>query len=103
MRMRLAVAVIVPAVLAGAAGIVAEASFGVSVPGPFGVAQPQVRVLAGLLPLLATGAALSLWRPAERDPRLLLAMAIAMAHPAELDVLREIGGVGRLPSKVTRA
>ena len=105
MRMRLAVAVIVPAVLAGAAGIVAEASFGVSVPGPFGVAQPQVRVrvLAGLLPLLATGAALSLWRPAERDPRLLLAMATAMAHPAELDVLREIGGVGRLPSKVTRA
>lgn len=102
MRMRPAVAVIAPAALAGA-GIVAEASFGVSVPGLFGVAQPQVRVLAGLFPLLATGAALSLWRPAERDPRLLLAMATAMAHPAELDVLREIGGVGRLPSKVTRA
>jgi hypothetical protein len=97
MRMRLAVAVIVAAVLARAAGLLAEASLRV----PVGV--PQVRVLAGLLPLLATGAALSLWRPAERNPQLLLAMATAMAHPAELDVLREIGGVGRLPSKVTRA
>jgi len=99
MRMRLAVAVIVAAVLAGAAGIVAEASFRV----PVGVAQPQVWALVRLFPLVATGAALSLWRPAERNPQLLLATAIAMAHPAELDVLREIGGVGRLPSKVTRA
>jgi hypothetical protein len=99
MRMRLAVAVIVAAVLAGAAGIVAEASLRV----PVGMAQPQVRALAGLLPLPTTGAALSLWRPAERYPRLLLAMATAMAHPAELDVLREIDGGGRLPSKVTRA
>jgi hypothetical protein len=99
MRMRLAVAVIVAAVLAGTAGIVNGASLHL----PVGVAQPQVRAPAGLLPLLATGAALSLWRPAERNPQLLLAMATAMAHPAELDVLREIGGVGRLPSKVTRA
>ena len=99
MRMRLAVAVIVAAIPAGGAGIVAEASFRV----PVGVAQPPVRALAGLLPLLATGAALSRWWPAERNPQLLLAMAIAMAHPAELDVRREIGGVGRLPSKVTRA
>lgn len=99
MRMRLAVAVIVAAVLAGAAGIVAEASLRV----PVGVARPRVWVLAGLVPLLVTGAALSLWRPAERNPQLLLAMATARAQPAELDVLREIGGVGRLPSKVTRA
>jgi hypothetical protein len=88
MRTRVAVAVIV---LAGLAGIVVEASFGVPTPGPFGVAQPQVWALAGLLPLLATGTALSLWRPAERVPRL-LAMATAMAHPRKLDVLREIGG-----------
>lgn len=99
MRMPLAVAVIVAAVQAGAAGIMAEASLRV----PAGVAQPQVRVLAGLLPLLATGAALSRWRPAERVPRLLLAMATSMAHPAELGVVREIGGGGRLPSKVRRA
>jgi len=98
MRMRLAVAVIVAAVLAGAEGIVAEASLRV----PVGVAQPQAWVLAGLSPLLVTGAALSLWRPAERNPQL-LAMVTARAHPAELDVLREIGGVGQLPSKVTRA
>ena len=98
MRMRLAVAVIVAAVLAGGAGIVAESSLRV----PVGVAQPQVRALAGLLPLPTTGTALSLWRPAERVPRL-LAMATAMAHLAELDVLREIGGGGLLPSKVTRA
>jgi hypothetical protein len=89
MRTRVAVAVIV---LAGAAGIVVEASSGVPAPGPFGVAQPQVWALAGLLPLLAAGTALSLWRPAERVPRLLLAMATATAHPAKLDVLREIGG-----------
>lgn len=99
MRMRLAIAVIVAAVQAGAAGIVAEASFRV----PAGVAQPPVRALAGLFPLVAMGTALSLWRPAERNPQLLLATAIAMARPAELDVLREIGRVGRLPSKVTRA
>ena len=99
MRMRPSVAVIVADALAGVAGIAAEASLRV----PAGVAPPQVRVLAGLLPLLATGAALSLWRPAERNPQLLLAMATVMAHPAELDVLREIGGVGRLPSKATRA
>ena len=92
MRTRVAVAVIVLASLAGAAGIVVEASFGVRTPGPFGVAQPQVWALAGLLPLLAAGTALSLWRPAERVPRLLLAMATAMAHPRKLDVLREIGG-----------
>src|SRR5580704_7084569 len=55
MRMRLAVAVIVAAVLAGVEGIVAEASLRV----PVGVAQPQAWVLAGLLPLLVTGAALS--------------------------------------------
>ena len=69
MRTRVAVAVIVLASLAGAAGIVVEASFGVRTPGPFGVAQPQVWALAGLLPLLAAGTALSLWRPAERVPR----------------------------------
>jgi hypothetical protein len=92
MRTRVAVAVIVLASLAGLAGIVVKASFDVPTPGPFGVAQPQVWALAGLLPLLATGTALSLWRPAERVPRLLLAMATAMAHPRKLDVLREIGG-----------
>jgi signal transduction histidine kinase len=92
MRTRVAVAVIVLAGLAGLAGIVVEASFGVPTPGPSGVAQPQVWALAGLLPLLATGTALSLWRPAERVPRLLLAMATVMAHPRKLDVLREIGG-----------
>ena len=99
MFMRLAVAVIVAAVLAEAARILAEASLRV----PVGVAQPQVRALAGLLPLQATGTALILRRPAERVPRLLLAMATGMAHPAELDVLREIDGGGRLPSKVMRA
>jgi hypothetical protein len=31
------------------------------------------------------------------------ALATAMAHLAALDVVREIGGVGRLPSKVRRA
>lgn len=98
MRIRLAVAVIVAAVLAGAAGIAGEASLRV----PVVVAQPQVRPLAGLLPLPTTGTALSLWRPAERVPRL-LAMTTAMAHLAELHVVREIGGGGRLPSKVRRA
>jgi len=48
MRMRLAVAVIVAVVLAGAAGIVAEASFRV----PVGMAQPQVRALVRLFPLV---------------------------------------------------
>ena len=85
-------AVVVLAVLIGTAGIVVEAFFGARTPGPFGVAQPQVRALAGLLPLLATGTALSLRRPAERVPRLLLAMPTVMAHPRKLDVLREIGG-----------
>lgn len=77
MHMRLAVAFIVATVLAGAAGIVAEAFLRV----PVGTAQPQARVLAGLL----------------------LAMATGMAHPAELYVVREIGGGGPLPSKVRRA
>ena len=54
MRTRVAVAVIVLAGLAGAAGIVVEASFGVPAPGPFGVAQPQVWALAGLVLVIIT-------------------------------------------------
>jgi hypothetical protein len=92
MRTRVAVAVIAAAGLAGLAGIAVGASFGVPAPGPSGVAQPQVWALAGLLPLLATGTALRLRRPAERVPPLLLAMATAMAHPRKPGVLREIGG-----------
>jgi hypothetical protein len=65
MRARLAVALTVLAALLGIAGIVVEASFGVPVPGPFGVVQPQVWALAGLLPLLTAGVALSLIRATE--------------------------------------
>jgi hypothetical protein len=78
MRTRPAVAVTVLAALAGAAGIVVEAAFGIPAPTRLGLAQPLVWALAGLLPLLAAGTALSLRRPAKRVPRLLLAMATAL-------------------------
>jgi hypothetical protein len=53
MRTCPAVAVTVLAALAGAAGIVAGAASGIPAPTRPGVAQPQVRALAGLSALLA--------------------------------------------------
>jgi hypothetical protein len=118
MRTRPPVAVTVLAARAGAAGIVAEAAFGIPTPMRLGVAQPQVWALAGLLPLLAAGTALSLRRPAERVPRLLLVVATAMAMATSLGTagsrlyadpcrgwLRALvyAEGGRLPSEVTRA
>jgi hypothetical protein len=47
MRTRPAVAVTVLAALAGAAGIVAEAAFGIPTPTWLGVAQPHYRRLTG--------------------------------------------------------
>lgn len=67
-----------PAV-AGAAGLVVAFVWGVRTPGPFGVKQPQVWTLVGLLPGYLTGVALTWLRPEERVPRLLLAMSCSMA------------------------
>ncbi|HET7385873.1 MAG TPA: GAF domain-containing sensor histidine kinase [Nocardioidaceae bacterium] len=63
----------------GAAGLLVSAVAGVRTPGPFGVKQPQVWSLVGLLPGYLTGLALVGMRPRERVPRLLLAMYSAMA------------------------
>ena len=89
------VAFVVLAAVRGPTGVVVEEFFGVRTPGAFGVAQLHVWALAGLLPLLATGTALSLWRPAERVSRLPLAGRI----PVIITIFRG----GRLPSKVRRA
>ena len=75
MRTCPAVAVTVLAALAGAAGIVVEAAFGIATPTRLGVAQPQVWALAGLLAPLAN-------------------MVLVI-----ITVLRGV----RLPSEVTRA
>ncbi|MBB2892383.1 sensor histidine kinase [Flexivirga oryzae] len=65
--------------VAGAAGLIVAAVWGVRTPGPFGVKQPQVWTLAGLLPGYLTGVALTWLRAGERIPRLLLAMSCCMA------------------------
>ncbi len=65
--------------VAGAVGVVFASVAGVTTPGPFGIRQPQVWALIALLPGYLTGVALTAMRPAERLPRLLLAMASFMA------------------------
>jgi signal transduction histidine kinase len=65
--------------VAGAVGLVFASVAGVTTPGPFGIRQPQVWALIALLPGYLTGVALAAMRPAERLPRLLLAMASFMA------------------------
>ncbi len=54
MRTRPVVAVTVPTALAGAARIVVEAAFGIPAPTRLGVAQPQVRALAGMVLVVIT-------------------------------------------------
>ncbi|MGH3444542.1 MAG: hypothetical protein ACRDPB_04130, partial [Nocardioidaceae bacterium] len=63
----------------GAAGLLVSAVAGVHTPGPFGVKQPQVWSLVGLLPGYLSGLGLVWLRPHERVPRLLLAMYSSMA------------------------
>jgi signal transduction histidine kinase len=65
--------------VAGAAGLVFASVAGVTTPGPFGIRQPQVWALVALLPGYLTGLVLTGIRPAERIPRLLLAMTASMA------------------------
>lgn len=64
---------------AGGAALAFATVFGVHTPGPFGIGQPQVWTLLGLLPAYLTGLGLIVVRPGHRVPQLLLAMASSMA------------------------
>jgi DNA-binding NarL/FixJ family response regulator/signal transduction histidine kinase len=80
-------AVFVPVAVLGGAGLVASAVHGVPVPGGFGIPQPLVWALAGLLPIYATGVWLFAGRPAHPIARLLLVSGSAMAVATGLGAL----------------
>jgi hypothetical protein len=71
----------------GLIGLAASAVWGVRVPGSFGIAQPQVWVFAGLLPVYGTGLFLFSRRPDQHAARFLLAMGSAMAVATALGAL----------------
>lgn len=97
-------AAFVPVAVLGGVGLVAAVGYGSPVPGAFGIPQPLVWALAGLLPVYATGVWLFARRPGHPIARLLLVCGSAMSVATGVGaLLPRLAAAGAAPGLLAAA